>query len=144
MWLEAPLAPESAGQHAALARAISTPLAIGESYRTVFELEPFFEACAMQYVQPDLGRTGITEGLRIARAAEARGIAVVPHVSIALGPQIAAAVHFAAAVPNCAMLEFNPNVVETANRYLEEPLRMDGAAYVVPEGPGLGVSIRNL
>jgi L-alanine-DL-glutamate epimerase-like enolase superfamily enzyme len=68
----------------------------------------------------------------------------VPHVSIALGPQIAAAVHFAAAVPNCPMLEFNPNVVETANRYLETPLRMDGAAYVVPEGPGLGVSIRNV
>jgi D-galactarolactone cycloisomerase len=144
MWLEAPLAPESAGQHAALARAIATPLAIGESYRTIFELEPFFEAGAMQYVQPDLGRTGITEGLRIARVAEARGIAVVPHVSIALGPQIAAAVHFAAAVPNCPMLEFNPNVVETANRYLETPLRMDGAAYVVPEGPGLGVSIRNV
>ncbi len=106
MWLEAPLAPESAGAHAALANAISTPLAIGESYRTVFELEPFFAAGAMKYVQPDLGRTGITEGLRIARAAEARGISVVPHVSIALGPQIAAAVHFAAAVPNCPMLEF--------------------------------------
>ena len=85
LWLEAPLAPESAGEHAALARAISTRLAIGESYRTVFELEPFFAAGAMRYVQPDLGRTGITEGLRIARAAEACGIAVVPHVSIAQG-----------------------------------------------------------
>jgi D-galactarolactone cycloisomerase len=141
MWLEAPLAPESAAAHGVLARATRTPLAIGESYRTVFELEPFFEAGAMKFVQPDLGRTGLTEGLRIARAAEVRGISVVPHVSIALGPQIAAAIHFAAAVPNCSMLEFNPNVVEMANRYLREPLRMDGARYVVPKGDGLGIGI---
>jgi D-galactarolactone cycloisomerase len=38
LWLEAPLAPESASEHGDLARAIATPLAIGESYRTVFEL----------------------------------------------------------------------------------------------------------
>jgi galactonate dehydratase len=144
LWLEAPLAPESAQEHATLARAIATPLAIGESYRTVFELTPFFDSKAMQFVQPDLGRTGITEGLRIARAAAALGLTVVPHVSIALGPQIAAAIHFAAAVPNCPLLEFNPNVVETANRYLVEPLRMSGSNYIVPTRPGLGVSPTNL
>jgi D-galactarolactone cycloisomerase len=139
MWLEAPLAPESAREHGALARAIDTPIAIGESYRTLFELDPFFEAGAMRIVQPDLGRTGITEGLRIARAAEERGLKVIPHVSIAMGPQLAAAIHFAASVPNCPMLEFNPGVVEMANRHLVEPLRMEEAHYRVPEGPGLGV-----
>jgi D-galactarolactone cycloisomerase len=142
MWLEAPLAPESAREHGALARAIETPIAIGESYRTVFELGPFFEEQAMRIVQPDLGRTGITEGLRIARAADARGLTVIPHVSIAMGPQLAAAIHFAASVPNCPMLEFNPSVVEMANRYLESPLRMEGAKYQVPNGPGLGVKWR--
>ena len=144
LWLEAPLAPEKFRAHGALAKAIATRVAIGESYRTVFELEPFFEARAMEIVQPDLGRTGITEGLRIARAADERGLMVVPHVSIAMGPQIAAAIHFAAAVPNCWMLEFNPNVLETANRHLKEPLRMSGASYVVPGGPGLGVSLTNV
>jgi L-alanine-DL-glutamate epimerase-like enolase superfamily enzyme len=98
----------------------------------------------MKFVQPDLGRTGITEGLRIARAAQARGLTVVPHVSIALGPQIAAAIHFAAALPNGAMLEFNPNVLDMANRYLEQPLRLYGSNYVIPDGPGLGISIANL
>jgi D-galactarolactone cycloisomerase len=144
MWLEAPLAPENALAHGVLAHQIATPVAIGESYRTVFELEPFFAAEAMKIVQPDLGRTGITEGLRIARAAEIRGLTVVPHVSIALGPQIAAAIHFAAAVPNCSMLEFNPNVLATANRYLAEPLQINNANYVAPEGPGLGIKIVNL
>jgi D-galactarolactone cycloisomerase len=137
LWLEAPLAPESAPAHGTLASAIKTPIAIGESYRTVFELDPFFASAAMKIVQPDLGRTGITEALRIARAAEARGLTVIPHVSIALGPQIAAAVHFAASIPNCPMLEFNPNVLKIANQFLAEPIRMDGENYVVPESPGL-------
>jgi galactonate dehydratase len=142
-WLEAPLAPESAMEHGRLASLIRTPIAIGESYRTVFELEPFFEAGAMGIVQPDLGRTGITEGLRIARAAEARGITVIPHVSIAMGPQLAAAIHFAASVPNCTMLEFNPSVLEMANRYLAEPLFVEHAHYVVPCEPGLGTAWRS-
>jgi galactonate dehydratase len=142
-WLEAPLAPESARLHAELARQTPAPIAIGESYRTLFELEPFFEAQAMRIVQPDLGRTGITEGLRIAREAERRGLDVIPHVSIAMGPQLAAAIHFAAAVPNCSMLEFNPNVFDTANRYLQSPLRIDGSNYMVPDEPGLGIQIPN-
>jgi D-galactarolactone cycloisomerase len=140
-WLEAPLVPENAEAHGALASAITTPIAIGESYRTVFELDPFFSARAMKIVQPDLGRTGITEGLRIARAAETRGLTVIPHVSIALGPQIAAAIHFAASIPNCPMLEFNPSVLTIANEYLEEPIRVEGAQYLVPESAGLGVSM---
>lgn len=141
VWLEAPLNPESARAHGALARVAQTPIAIGESYRTLFELEPFFEASAMRIVQPDLGRTGITEGLRIARETALRGLQVIPHVSIAMGPQIAAAIHLAAALPNCSMLEFNPTVVEMADRYLREPLGMEGASYLVPEGAGLGVTV---
>jgi galactonate dehydratase len=139
-WLEAPLAPESAPAHGALAAAIATPIAIGESYRTVFEVDPFFAARAMKIVQPDLGRTGITEGLRIARVAAAHGLTVIPHVSIALGPQIAAAIHFAASVPNCPMLEFNPNVLTIANQHSQEPIRMEGAHYILPDGAGLGVN----
>jgi len=98
----------------------------------------------MRIVQPDLGRTGITEGLRIAQAAEARGLTVIPHVSIALGPQIAAAIHFAASIPNCPMLEFNPNVLTVANRFLEDPIRMNGANYIVPDAPGLGVNMKSI
>ena len=140
-WLEAPLNPESARAHGELARAARTPIAIGESYRTLFELEPFFEVSAMRIVQPDLGRTGITEGLRIAREAVRRGLEVVPHVSIAMGPQIAAAIHFAAAAPGCRVLEFNPTVVDMANRYLQEPVRVEQASYAVPEDDGLGVML---
>ncbi len=141
-FLEAPLAPESAAEHGALARDLATPLAIGESYRTTFELEPFFAQNAMRVVQPDLGRTGITEALRIAAVATERGVTVIPHVSIAMGPQIAAAIHFAAAA-RCPLLEFNPNVLAMANRYLAEPIVVKDGSYLVPGGPGLGVDLRD-
>ncbi len=140
-WLEAPLPPEDPLAHASLALAIRTPLALGESYRTCHELAPFFRERALGVVQPDLGRCGLTEGLRIAALARRDGVSVVPHVSIAMGPQIAAAIHFAAAVPDCPMLEFNPTVFDVANRYLAEPLRIDAASYVLPSAPGLGATV---
>jgi len=142
LWLEAPLPPEDALAHADLAARIRTPIAIGESYRTRYELAPFVRAGGIGYLQPDLGRCGLTEGLRIARMAHELGIPVVPHVSIAMGPQIAAAVHFAAAVANCDLLEFNPNVLSVANRFLAEPLVCGGGSYHVPSGSGLGVDVR--
>jgi D-galactarolactone cycloisomerase len=140
-WLESPLPPEDPLEHARLAAAIGTPIALGESYRTTWELRPFFETGAVTYVQPDLGRCGLTEGLRIADMVWELGKPLVPHLSIAMGPQIAAAIHFAAACPQCDLLEYNPNVFEIANRFLVEPLRIRGAEYVVPESPGLGVEM---
>ena len=140
LWLEAPLPPEDEVAHRELALAIRTPLALGESYRTLFELARFLGHGATGFVQPDLGRCGITEFLRIAAAARCVGAEVVPHVSIALGPQIAAAIHAAAAF-GCPWLEFNGNVLGVANRYLHDPLRIAGATWFVPHLPGLGIAI---
>lgn len=143
-FLECPLPPEEAEAHAALSRSIRTPVALGESYRTRFELAPFFRDRVMRYVQPDLGRTGITEARKIADTARENDIAVIPHVSIAMGPQIAAAIHFAASLSNCPMLEYNPAVLATANRFLVEPLLVRDGAYIVPSSPGLGVEMSGL
>jgi galactonate dehydratase len=141
LWLEAPLAPENPLAHGALARAIETPVALGESYRTQYEMAPFFREKAVGVYQPDLGRCGITEGMRLAAAAARAGATVAPHISIAMGPQIAAALHYAAALESCLIAEFNPKVFSVANRFLKTPLVMEGNRYVVPEGPGLGIEM---
>lgn len=141
-WLEAPLMPENPLEHGRLAAAIETPIALGESYRSLVELDPFFEAGAVSFVQPDLGRCGITEGLRIADQVWELGKPLVPHLSIALGPQIAAAIHYAAATTQCDLLEYNPAVLEMANRFLERPLVCSSARYQVPDAPGLGIDLR--
>lgn len=138
-WLEAPLAPEDIAGHAQLAHSAAISIAIGESYRTRFELLPFFEQRALDIVQPDLGRTGITEARRIAAVAGAFHVPVAPHVSIGLGPQIGAALHFAAACPNLRILECNPQVYAEANRFLVKPLKLTPALLAPPELPGLGI-----
>ena len=93
----------------------------------------------MRILQPDLGRCGITEGMALAQAAAGYGIAVVPHLSIAFGPQVAAALHFAAAAPGCDLAEYNPQVLCVANRFLRAPIVLHGTSYLVPEEPGLGI-----
>ncbi len=133
-WLECPLYPEDVVGHVALAAALRTPLALGESYRSRRELEPFLSSVGM--LQPDLGRCGITGSMQIAAGFSGE---IVPHLSIAMGPQIAAAVHFAAAVKNCPLCEFNPNVLATANAFLAEPLVCADGHYRTPQAPGLGI-----
>jgi len=141
VWFEAPLPPEDAVAHGEVARAIRTPVAIGESYRTTAEMAPFYREGAVGLLQPDLGRCGITEGMRLAAQALRHNVAVVPHISVAFGPQIAAALHFAAAVDSCTLAEYNPKVLEVANRFLRQPIRLEGPCYEVPRTPGLGADI---
>ncbi len=143
LWLECPLPPEMLHAHARLAAEIKTPIALGESYRSRHELEPFLEQGCVGWLQPDLGRCGITEAVAIARhvAREYPNVQVVPHISIALGPQIAAALHFSAAMPAVPMAEYNPSVFSVANQFLAEPLALVGHHYQVPRSPGLGIEI---
>ena len=133
-WLECPLYPEEIDAHIRLAAAITTPIAVGESYRSLHELQPFLRVAKV--LQPDLGRCGITGSRRIAQAFAGE---VAPHLSIAMGPQIAAALHFAAATDNCQLCEYNPNVLATANAFLAEPLVREGSHYMTPSLPGLGI-----
>ncbi len=58
-------------------------------------------------------------------------------------PQIAAALHIASATANCPLVEYNPKVLDVANRYLQEPIRTQGATYALPPGPGLGAAVRD-
>jgi L-alanine-DL-glutamate epimerase-like enolase superfamily enzyme len=139
IWLECPFYPEQFDAHRRLAEAIETPLALGESYRTRHEVARFLEAGVVKFLQPDLGRVGITESLGLAKAAAAVDATVVPHVSTACGPQIAAALCFAAAAENCNLVEYNPRVLEWANQFVEHPIVMENAGYHVPDSPGLGV-----
>ena len=139
LFLECPFPPEETEWHVELARATGIPIALGESYRTRYELRRLIESGAIRFLQPDLGRCGITEGLRLADLARRHGIAIVPHVSVAQAPQLAAAIHFAAAVAECLMLEFNPTILAGANQFLEQPIELSGGAYLVPSGAGLGV-----
>jgi galactonate dehydratase len=140
-WLEAPLAPEDLSGHAQLAARSPVRIAVGESYRTSYEILPLLERHAFHVLQPDIGRSGITEGNHMAALARAHQLPVAPHVSVGLGPQIAATLHCAATWTNLEYVECNPSVLAIANRYQAEQIVMYGKHIALPEGAGLGVEM---
>ncbi len=140
-WLEAPLAPEDISGHSVLARISPVRIAIGESYRTRFEVIPFFEARALHVLQPDIGRCGITEGNHLAGLAESYQVDMAPHISIGLGPQIAAALHCAACWTNLEYVECNPQVYRIAERFQSIPFGFSASSVELPTGSGLGIEM---
>lgn len=139
--LEAPLNPEDLEAHVKLADAVSIPVAIGETERTRYQFKPWLVQRGADILQPDVGRVGISELMKIAHMAEAFNIPVAPHLSVGLGVCIAASIHVAASIPNLWMLEFQPPVFELANTFLKTPLVSEKGLYHLPEGPGLGIEI---
>jgi galactonate dehydratase len=134
-WLECPLVPEDLEGHVRLVEESGVRLALGESYRTRFEALPFFDRDIVTFWQPDLGRSGLTETYCLAGLARERGIAIVPHVSIAMPPQLNAAIRAARSIPNCDLLEFNPSVLAMANLYAVQPARVRDGYYEAGTGP---------
>jgi L-alanine-DL-glutamate epimerase-like enolase superfamily enzyme len=138
---EAPINPEDLEAHVQLAAATAVPVAIGETERTRYQFKPWLVQRGADVLQPDVGRTGFSELIKIARMAEAFNIPVAPHLSVGLGVCIAASIHAAAAIPNLFMLEYQPPVFELANTLLVNPLVCKAGRYHLPEGIGLGVEI---
>ncbi|MBK8023116.1 MAG: mandelate racemase/muconate lactonizing enzyme family protein [Chloroflexi bacterium] len=139
--LEAPLNPEDIDAHVLLAQAVDIPVAIGETERTRYQFQPWLVRRGADLLQPDVGRAGVSELMKIAQMAETFNIPVAPHLSVGLGVCISASIHVAAAIPNLFMLEYQPPVFELANTFLEVPLVCAEGLYHLPEGPGLGVTI---
>ncbi|TBL80716.1 mandelate racemase/muconate lactonizing enzyme family protein [Paenibacillus thalictri] len=140
-FLEAPTAPEDVDGTAEIARALDMAVAIGEAKRTRYQFKDRLLKRAADILQPDVGRTGITEMRKIANLAESFNIPIAPHLSVGQGICIAATLHNSASISNFLILEYQPTVMEVANTLLKEPIVCENGYYKVPEGPGLGVDI---
>ena len=135
-FLEAPLEPEDVDGHQELARAIRTPLAVGEALRNRYEFASWLRAGAVALCQPDVARTGITEATVIADIAAAHHRQVAPHHSVALGVALAAGLQLSAALENFASFEFQPDTLPAAQRILCSPIKGGPGSFELPPGPG--------
>jgi len=140
-WFEAPLNAEDIEGHAALARAIATPIAVGETLRTPRQFEPWLRARALAVAQPDLMRCGVTGTLRIAALAQAAHVPTTLHTGICTGIGMAATWQIMAALPGDALQEHQEDLFATACDVLTEPLQKRGGRLVVPTRPGIGVDV---
>ena len=129
-WIEEPIRHDDYVGCASLARALSTPIQIGENFSGAQAMATALAAGASDYVMPDLERIGgVTGWQRAAGLAMAAGIEMSSH----LFPEVSA--HLLAATPTSHWLEY----VDWAAPVLAEPLRiMDGMA-TAPSRPGTGL-----
>jgi galactonate dehydratase len=136
---EAPVAPEDIAGQAHVRSRVNTPIAIGEELRTVFEYRPRFEAGCMDIVQPEMGRTGISQFWLISQMARAFNCEVMPHASIGIGIFQAASLQVAAALPHCRVHEYQHSIFDRNLHFVTGNMACHSGAFVVPDGPGIGV-----
>ena len=138
-FVEAPCQPEDIEGQAHVGASIKVPLALGEEWRTVFEVRPRLERRSMSIIQPEMGHTGISQFMQIARMANAFHVKVIPHASIGIGIFQAASLHATAALPNCPMHEYQHSVFDRNLQYVKTTMRCANGQFTLPEGPGLGI-----
>ena len=141
MWLESPTVPEDIPGQAALAQALDMSVAIGEWTRTRFELREVFERRACDITMPDIARTGLTEGKRIASLADTYNIPVTPHIGGGGILSIAATVQFSATIPNFLIMEHSPEAYESKGQITTRKPTIENGAFVIDDVPGLGITI---
>jgi D-galactarolactone cycloisomerase len=142
-WLEEPF-PAHDYRSYRTARGFSTvPLAAGENHYTRFEFSRLIEEDSVDIIQPDLSKSGgITECMRIAAMASAHKLPVHPHTSMT-GLNMAASIHFLAALDNGGYFEGD---VSKDNLFRDEltsrPFELAKDGTVRPlEAPGIGVEV---
>ena len=129
-WIEEPIRHDDFRGCAELARALATPVQIGENFSLPEQMSEALTAVACDCVMPDLERIGgVTGWQRAASIAAEKGVPMSSH----LFPEASA--HLLAVTPTCHYLEY----VDWANAILAEPLAIAGGAAVIPDRPGTGV-----
>jgi L-alanine-DL-glutamate epimerase-like enolase superfamily enzyme len=139
-WLEEPLQPDDLAGYAQLTAARGLRIAAGEQASTLHELERLVTVGGIHVVQVDVSRVGLTQAMRVAAIAERHGVPCVNH-TYSLDVNLAASLHFMAAIPQISLFEY-PAMANEIREHLfrNHPTLIDGQL-AVPESPGLGVDI---
>jgi L-alanine-DL-glutamate epimerase-like enolase superfamily enzyme len=146
-WLEEPLPRYDFSQLAELNRQVSIPIAGGENNRGLHEFRQMCEQGVYDVLQPEpLVMEGVTGLRKVGTLAEAHNLRVVPHHG---GGDIGtiATLHLVASWPHAPYWELlhDPPVGSYENRFgiFQDPPRVGKDGLIdVPQGPGLGVAIR--
>ena len=147
LFIEEPLLSENPEGLAQIAAMTATPIALGERLFSRWEFKPFFEAGAVDIIQPDLSHAGgILEVRKIAAMAEAYDVAVAFHCP--LGPiALAANLQLDALCHNAFIQEqslgIHYNAANDLLDYVEDRsvfAYQDGCV-AIPGGPGLGITV---
>ncbi len=142
LWFaEAPVPSEDLEGLSHVSSRTSVPIAVGEEWRTVYDATLRINKRACRIVQPEMGHTGITQFMRIARYSGANHLEVLPHATIGLGIFMAASLQASVASQNCVRHEYQHQVFNKNLRYIKTTMACENGEYTLPTGPGLGIEV---
>jgi L-alanine-DL-glutamate epimerase-like enolase superfamily enzyme len=122
-----------------VADALAMPVALGEQESSQWRFQWCIRDRVMDVVQPDLYYYGgLIRSRRVARMAEAAGMAATVHLSGGFG--FVYSLHFASCTPNIGPWQEYKSGVETYGQWFDPPLRIADGAIGAPRGPGLGLA----
>jgi len=140
-WFEDPVGNRDYEGCAFVRKHSPVPVAAGETAVGVHEFVPYFEAGALDWVQPDPTHSGgITECLDIAALARAHGVRVVYH-SWGMAPCLAANYSLAFADPYARYLEYPTHGLPLVEELAVTPIKLIKGKIPAPTAPGLGVKL---
>ena len=141
-WIEEPVATDDIDGSARVADALATPIAGYETEMGLYGFRELIDRGAVDIVQADIAWSGgFSEGRRIAAYAQAHHRMVAPH-AFAGAVLLVASLHFAAAIPNGLLLEWDQNPNALRDELLKEPLHLESDGAVrPPKRPGLGIEL---
>ena len=140
-WIEEPFWPDDYAKYAALAEAVSTPIAAGEEETTLADFERLVEKGHVDIVQPNVTRAGgIAECLRIADFARHLGRRCIPH-AWSTGIIKAATLHVLAAMEEAEYMEYCVQTTDLNQRLVAERFPVIDGHVAIPTRPGLGIEL---
>lgn len=140
-WLEAPTLAEDVHGQADIARALDMQVATGEWLRTAWEWRQWVEHRSFDVAMPDIARTGLSEGKRIAALCDTFNLPIAPHVGGGGILSVAASIQYSAAIPNFQILEHSHGALENKGRIARSYPVPEGGRFRIDDTPGLGVDI---
>ena len=140
-WLEEPFLPDELEAYAQLADEVNIKVAAGEEETTRWGFRELVERGHVDVVQPDVTRCGgISELLHIARLAQERGRATVPHAWKS-GIIKAASLHVNGVLPDAWFQEYCVAETPLNTRLTRQTFPLKDGYVDVPSVPGLGVDL---
>lgn len=138
-FIEQPLETDDRRGQRSISRISRIPLALDESVYTARDLLGFIEARSLDAVVMKVAKSGFAESGRIVALARAAGLAVLGSGMTESGVGLAAAAHLFSTAGLQAPADLNGP--QFLSNLLVHDLRLEKAKVIVPDGPGLGVTV---
>lgn len=145
LFFEDPINYENYNTLQSVCRKAAVPIGVGERSFCIQDVDMLLREDQVSFIRPDVCiMGGITGCKKAAAIAESHYVNVIPHIATG-SINYAASLHLAAAIPNFEVMEMcpAPGEWEKIQQEITKPFVIENGYMLLPEGPGLGVELRD-